>query len=261
MESEAGPLLRATGSPKTQPGRRSRQKPGDGAEAPPAQGLPSAASVPLLPPPAGRGGARREHKRLQLPSGRRPTPPTPGLGPARGEEAGRKRQGGRERARMGRAGDPGPPARVGVGSGGRGPGVTRAPGTPRIAEKRVSKNRQRLARICGRPKRNKEHPPTPLRRRPRPPLTRAERSGGSRAARKKAVPPHSGAGGKEEGRKRTPPRREELSTPARESPPPPLPPPQLLSAPTALRPRRSAPSRTDSGASPAAASPSLGRYH
>lgn len=134
---------------------------GDEARAPPAQGLPRAASVPLIPPPAGRGGARREHKRLQLPSGRRPTPPTPGLGPARGEEADRKRQGGRERARMGRAGDPGPRARVGVDSGGGGRELLGLLGLPRIAEERVSKNRQRLARISGRPKRNKEHPPHP----------------------------------------------------------------------------------------------------
>ncbi|XP_067564606.1 octapeptide-repeat protein T2-like [Pseudorca crassidens] len=103
---------------------------------PPQRGLRS----PLLPSP---GGAGREHKRLQLPSGRGPTPPTPGPGPTRGEEAGKERQGCR---------DPG-----------------------------------RQARVEGR-------------RRPRPPLTRPERSAGSRAARKEAVPPHSGAEGRERGR-------------------------------------------------------------
>lgn len=90
--------------PQTQQGRESRKKLRDRARAggPPARGLPGAASAPtLLPLP---GGAGREHKRLQLPSGRGPTPPTPGPGQARGKEVGRKRQGGRELARIGWAG-------------------------------------------------------------------------------------------------------------------------------------------------------------
>lgn len=110
LGSQAGPVLRALGIPQTQPGRESRKMPQvwPGAGAGPARGLPGAASTPPLLPSA--GGAGREHKRLQLPSGRGPTPPTPGPGPARGEEAGRERQGGRERelerARAGPAGDP-----------------------------------------------------------------------------------------------------------------------------------------------------------
>lgn len=115
----------------------------------PAQGLPGAASAPLPPPFAGRGGAGREHKRLQLPSGRGPTRPTPGPGLTRGEEAGRKRQGGRERTRMGRAGDPGPRARVGIGSGGGGWELLGLTGLPEWPKKRVSKNRQRPALRSG----------------------------------------------------------------------------------------------------------------
>lgn len=79
----------------------------------PAGGLPRSASNS----PSSPCGAGREHKRLQLPSGRRPTSPTPDPGRARGKEAAGERQGGPERAWMGRAGDPGRRARVGVGSG------------------------------------------------------------------------------------------------------------------------------------------------
>nr|XP_031290303.1 uncharacterized protein LOC116147508 [Camelus dromedarius] len=186
------------------------QSPGRARPRPPQRGLRSL----LLPSP---GGAGREHKRLPT-SERARGPPRQLLAQAR--PAGRKRAGnaggGQERARAGQAGDPGRRDPRGGRSGGRGPGVTRAPGTPRMAERRVSKNRQRPAPRGGRSKRNKKYPPAPLRRRPRPPLTRAERSGGSRAARKEAVPPHTGAEGRERGRdggRRRPwPRREELST-------------------------------------------------
>ena len=147
VRTEAGAVLHASGSPQTQLGRESRKKPGarTRARAGPARGLPRAAS----PPHSSPRGAGREHKRLQLPSGRGPTPPTPDRGRARREEADRRRQGGQERARMGQAGDPGRRARVGAGFGGRAPGVTLARGTPRMAEKRVSKNRQRPARRSG----------------------------------------------------------------------------------------------------------------
>lgn len=213
VESEAGPVLRATGSPQTQTARESQKKPGDGARvgARPAQGLPSVASASLSPPLAGRGGARHEHKRLQLPSGRRPTPPTPGPGPARGEEVGRKRQGGRERARMGRAGDPGPRARV---------GEVRGEGAGSYSGSRDSKNgrKKEFLKIGSGPRnevgdrkgtRNTPHTPkeTPAAStHPRGEVWKKPR------ARKKAVPPHSGAEGREEGRGRTRPRGEKLST-------------------------------------------------
>ena len=58
-------------------------------------GLPGAASAPFPPPLAGWGGARAQ--RLQLPSGRGPTPPTLGPGPARKGESARERQAARGR--------------------------------------------------------------------------------------------------------------------------------------------------------------------
>lgn len=114
MESEAGSARHHRPSS----GAKAGSSPATGPETDPASPGPPPRGLRAFPPPlAGRGGARREHKRLQLPSGRRPTSPTPGPGPARGEESSRKRQGGRERARMGRAGDPGPRVRAGIGWG------------------------------------------------------------------------------------------------------------------------------------------------
>lgn len=65
VESEAGPLLRATGSPQTQPGRRSRKKPGTGPKPGPRQPRASPARPPFpsfLPPPggAGRGASTKD---------------------------------------------------------------------------------------------------------------------------------------------------------------------------------------------------------
>lgn len=140
MRCEARPVLRASGARRPskgeKAGRNSETRPEP--EARLLQASPARPPLPtLLPSP---GGAGREHKRLQLPSGRGPTPPTPGPGRARGKEAGRKRQGGRELARMGRAGDPG--RWVGWGSGGGSWDLFGLPGLPEWPKKRVAKNRQ-----------------------------------------------------------------------------------------------------------------------
>lgn len=139
--SEAGPVLRASGSPQTLPERENRKKLAAGARARPAQGLPSAASAPPSSPRRAGRGASTKDSNFQAGAG----PPRQLLAQAR--PAGRWR-GGNARAAgsgRGRAGDPGRRARVEGRCGGRGPGVTRAPGTPRMAEKRVSKNRRRPA--------------------------------------------------------------------------------------------------------------------
>lgn len=195
MGREAGPVLRASGSRQPQPGRESRKEPGPGLEPgsgpprPPRRGLRSAPLPPSSPRRAGRGASTKTSTSERARA--HPANSWPRPGPRGGSSQGTP--GGRGQARVGLASDTG----FGGRCGGRGTGVTHAPGTYRIAEKRVSKNRQQPSRRGGRPKRNKEHSPAPLRRRPWPPLTRAERSGGSRAARKEAVPPHSGAEGRE----------------------------------------------------------------
>ncbi|XP_045689149.1 translation initiation factor IF-2-like [Phyllostomus hastatus] len=78
---------------------------------PPPRGLPSHSSP---------RGAGREHKRLQLPSGRGPTPPTPDGDRARREKADRRRQSGQERAWMGMGWADDPGRRAGVGKKPRG---------------------------------------------------------------------------------------------------------------------------------------------
>lgn len=170
------------------------------ARAGPAQASP--ARPPLRSPPspprrAGRGASTKTPTSKQARA--HPANSWPRPGPRGG--SGQGTPGGRGQARVGRASDTG----FGGRCGGRGTGVTPAPGTPRMAEKRVSKNRQQPSQRGERPKRNKEHSPAPIRRRPWPPLTRAERSGGSRAARKEAVPPHSGAEGRERRRRKAAP--------------------------------------------------------
>lgn len=168
-------------------GARARVGPAQASPARPP--LRSAPLPPSSPRRAGRGASTKTSTSERARA--HPANSWPRPGPRGGSSQGTP--GGRGQARVGLASDTG----FGGRCGGRGTGVTHAPGTYRIAEKRVSKNRQQPSRRGGRPKRNKEHSPAPLRRRPWPPLTRAERSGGSRAARKEAVPPHSGAEGRE----------------------------------------------------------------
>lgn len=173
---------------------------GTRARAGPAQASPARPPLlSLLPSP---GGAGREHKDFNFRAGA--GPPRQLLAQAR--PARRTRPGNARRPGTGAEG-PGQRHEVCGGrcGGGRGPGVTPAAGTPRMAEKRVSKNRQQPARRGGWLKKNKEQSPAPLRRSPWLPLTRAERSGESRAARKEAVPPHSGAEGRERRRKKAAP--------------------------------------------------------
>lgn len=132
--SEARPVLFALGSrqdpaPEGEPegapaGARARARP---AQASP-RGLRSAPSSPRR---AGRGASTKtptSERARAHPANSWPRP-----GPRGGS--------GRGQARMGRASDTG----FGGRCGGRRPGVTLVPGTPRMAEKRVSKNRQQPA--------------------------------------------------------------------------------------------------------------------
>lgn len=144
---------------------RARPEPGPSPpEASPAQPpLP-----PLLPSPVGAG---REHKRLQLPSGHRPTPnswPGPGR-PTRGEL---RMPGGQGRARVAPGRRPGAAGLGGSTEGRR--ELLRLPGLPEPPKERVSKNRQRPARGGEERKGTRNSPPALVRSGPRPPLTRAE---------------------------------------------------------------------------------------
>lgn len=156
---------------RAQEGEPEEARAGTRARARPAQASPARPPLlSLLPSP---GGAGREHKDFNFRAGA--GPPRQLLAQAR--PARRKRP---RNARRRGAGAEGPGQRHGVCwgrcGGGEGDGsYSRSWDAQNGRKKRVSKNRQQPARRGWWPKRNKEQSPAPLRRRPWPPLTRAER--------------------------------------------------------------------------------------
>lgn len=212
---------------------------------PPRRGL---RSLPSSPRRAGRGASTKDSNFRAARA--HPANSWPRRGP---REGGGQRAPGRPKAG---AGGPGPPTQVGGPGGGRGGGGLELLGLPGLLErpkkeflKIGSGSSEEVDDGTG----TRNNPPHPEEDARGPPLTRAERSGGRRAARKEAVPPHSGAEGREEGggpSRRA--RRRSTRTRAAPSASP-------GSAPCARAAR--APRRTDSGASTAAVSPSLGPHH
>lgn len=166
------PFCAPKGTQRAGPGE-SRKKPGAPTEArarpQPAQGLRGATSSPLLLP--SQAGAGREHKRLQLPSGHRPTPNSWPRPWGTGAEASCERQTARGGRRWPRAGDPGRRAWEGEAQREGGQEFLRLPGLQERPKTRVSKNRQRPAR--GGEEQGTARPAL-LGSGPRPPLTRAE---------------------------------------------------------------------------------------
>lgn len=159
--------------------------------------------------------------------------------------------GGQGRARVAPGRRPGAAGLGGSTEGGRRE-LLRLPGLPERPKERVSKNRQRPARGGEERKGTRNSPPALLWSGPRPPLTRAEvwrKPRGTEGDGASARRGREGRGGP--GRRvRSPSTRARVATASAPSAP-------LGSAPRAAR----APRRTDRGASPAAASPSLGRHH
>lgn len=131
-----GPVWRASGNPKSWTDQKAGRNPGPQPRPEPGPSPPEASPAqpplpPLLPSP---GGAGREHKRLQLPSGHRPTPnsrPGPG-GPIAGEL---RTPGGQGRARVAPGRRPGA-AGLGGSTEGGGPRVTPARRTPSTAKRK-----------------------------------------------------------------------------------------------------------------------------
>lgn len=146
MEREAGSVFRASRSPQTQPGTGSRKKPGPG---PPEASL---ARPPLLSHPPSPGGARRGASTKDSNFRAGAGPPRELLAQARPGTGGGSGQGKPGRPGGGADGSGRVPRAAGPGLRevrGEGAGVTQAPGTPRMAEKIVSKYRQWPARRGG----------------------------------------------------------------------------------------------------------------
>lgn len=232
--------------PKELDRSESRKKPGAPTQArarpQPARGLPGATSAPSPPPLAGRGGARAQ----KTPTSER-APAHPQL-PARARRADRGRAANARRPGAG-AGGPGQAPRGG--GPGREHGGRGAESYSGSQDSQHGRKKEFLKIGNGPPEEARNgkaqgtaRPHSP-RSGPRPPLTRA--------ARKATARPLSEGGRAEAApgrRVSNPSTRARVATASAPSA-------SLGSAPRAAR----APRRTDRGASPAAASPSLGRHH